>query len=333
MKLVRVVFLILFTICILNINLTKVEANTSQFSMDAILPKNQINTDKTYFDLLVKPGTTQDISILLTNKTNDKLPLSIDITTAITNNHGVIDYTSTENNFDSSLLYPLSKLVDLEDNKITLEAKEQRKITLNITVPKKSFEGIILGGIYVRPVKTTKVNNIETQQAIVKAISLRMTEKDIPYDIQFIDKQIGQIGNRELFQVKIQNTQPLIMNDITIIARVFDKNNKTILENESKNIQMAPNSNFYYGIPLKQDDFEKNGNYTVQIKVKRANETWEFEEDFNVKSLNDNTNKGIEVIENESKINKIILSGLIILIILIIFIRLILFLRNKKNYL
>ncbi|NKC68531.1 DUF916 and DUF3324 domain-containing protein [Vagococcus fluvialis] len=325
MKLFRVMISILFTMCILNTEKIKVEARTSQFSMDAILPENQINTNKTYFDLLVKPGITQNISILLTNRTNDRLPLSIDITTAVTNNHGVIDYTSTQNNFDSSLLYPLSELIRLEDKMITLEAKEQRKINLSIVIPKKSFEGIILGGIYVKPFKTTKVNNIEIQQAMVKAISLRMNEKKVPYNIKLIDKQIGEIGNRKFFQVNIQNTQPVIMNDIIINARIFDKNGRTVLENESKNIQMAPNSNFYYGLPLKQGDFKKNGEYTVQINVKHVNEIWSFEEEFSVNTLIGNNNKAREVIKDEFRINQIILLGIVILMIVIFLIRIIWF--------
>lgn len=310
--------------------LVKAEANALQFTMDAELPDNQIDQHKTYFDLLVEPGMEQDLSIILTNKSDEKLDLSVELTTAITNSHGIVDYTVVDPEVDDSLLHPFSEMATVDATTVILKANEQKKVTLKLSVPKEPFDGIILGGVYVKQKNTSKAENIETQQAMVKAVSLRMNSDQVPLDMKLIGAHTGKQGYRNVFQAIIQNPQPTLMDGITIEAQVLKEDDQIVFENKTEDIHMAPNSNFAYAIPLEQQLFEA-GDYTMKINASANGEVWEFEETFNVSILEAKKLNNQQTDEVIKKTTKFGLLGGIMTSVLALLIGGYMWYRNQHN--
>lgn len=324
----------LWMVCLVGLFFTgfmvKAEANAIQFTMDAELPDNQIDQNKTYFDLLVEPGMEQELSIVLTNKSDEKLDLSVKLTTAVTNSHGIVDYTVVDPEFDDSLLHPFSEMATADATSVTLEAKEQKKVTLKLSVPKEPFDGIILGGVYVKQKNTSKAENIETQQAMVKAVSLRMNSDQVPLDMKLIGAQTGKQGYRNVFQAIIQNPQATLMDGITIEAQVLKEDDQIVFENKTEGIHMAPNSNFAYAIPLDQQLFEA-GDYTMKINASANGEVWEFEEAFNVSILEAKELNNQQADETHEKTTKFGVFGGILTSVLALLIGGYMLYRNKHN--
>lgn len=265
--------------------------NGFQFTMEAHLPENQIDPSKTYFDLRVEPGQVQDLQVDLINLTKQPLTLHVYATTAVTNNNGAIDYTLTEPELNPTLQHPFSEIAKINDPEVVLAGGEKKVVNIQLTVPQQPFNGEILGGIYVEPqvddqqsgkVKDKK-GKITTLQTMVKGV--RLTENDTPVTpkLEMLEAHAGQIGYRNVFQALLQNPEPVMIQDLSIQAEVYQKGrmSKVLYENKSEHLRMAPNSSFNYSVPLKSALFTP-GDYVMKLSASDGKQTWEFEQDLNV---------------------------------------------------
>ncbi|MFD2385738.1 DUF916 domain-containing protein [Enterococcus rivorum] len=101
-------------------------AGATGFSYQIIFPDNQIEKDLGYFKLNLAPNTKQNLEIILTNPTDEKVVVGVDINGAKTNQNGVVEYgTSTIKN-DKSLAFPFEKLATGPDE-VVLEPKHLRR--------------------------------------------------------------------------------------------------------------------------------------------------------------------------------------------------------------
>ena len=66
-------------------------AETMAYSVKANIPENQINKTLTYFDLKMEPNQRQDITLTVSNSSDEKATILISPNVAMTNQNGVID--------------------------------------------------------------------------------------------------------------------------------------------------------------------------------------------------------------------------------------------------
>ncbi|WP_052008514.1 DUF916 domain-containing protein [Listeria aquatica] len=66
------------------------------YSVRAIIPDNQVDKTKTYFDLRMKPGQKQKLTLHFENNADEKVQIEVSPNTATTNRNGVIDYSSSK---------------------------------------------------------------------------------------------------------------------------------------------------------------------------------------------------------------------------------------------
>ena len=62
------------------------------FSVNTVIPDNQIDKAKTYFNLNMSPNQQQDITTTLKNDTKKDVTINVAVNSAKTNANGVIDY-------------------------------------------------------------------------------------------------------------------------------------------------------------------------------------------------------------------------------------------------
>jgi len=71
---------------------TSISADELNFSVNTVVPSNQIDKEKTYFNLKMIPNQKQDVTVTLKNNTKKDITINIGINTAKTNANGVIEY-------------------------------------------------------------------------------------------------------------------------------------------------------------------------------------------------------------------------------------------------
>ena len=118
-----------------------------EFSVKAIIPDNQIDTKKSYFDLRMKPKQKQEIETILYNSSDKEITINISVHNATTNQNGLIVYEQ-DAKIDPSLKIPLNTIVTVSDQKITIPAYRSKTITATIGMPDDEFDGTILGGLH-----------------------------------------------------------------------------------------------------------------------------------------------------------------------------------------
>ncbi len=103
-KLNLVVIMMLLVSAFFQTNIPSLYANTEEadFTVQAVLPENQVNQNVSYFDLLMEPGDKQTLEVVLTNKTDKPVDVQVEAITASTNRNGIIDY-STPNISDETM--------------------------------------------------------------------------------------------------------------------------------------------------------------------------------------------------------------------------------------
>lgn len=300
-------------------------AEEMSFSVEAKIPDNQRDKDKTYFDLTVKPGEVQNLEVALRNNTDKAVTVLVNANAAITNKNGVIDYSEIEPKLDSSLKYPFSTLAETE-NEVELAANESKMIRVKVTVPNEPFDGIILGGLHFKQKDSDNKNNteagvqIENKFAYVIGVRLSENDTEIKPDLKLFDVKPGQRNYRNVVLANLQNPTARILSKMSIDAKIYPSgSNEVIYQQKQSDLSMAPNSNFDYAVPLNNKAFKK-GKYRLTMHVESSGEKWDFEKEFEIKAEEaEKFNKEAVELEEEPDNNMMyfIIGGAILLVIII----------------
>jgi len=89
--------------------MTTAQAENLNYTVSADLPKNQLNSKVSYFDLKVTPGQTQDLTIQIKNSDNAAHKYVVTPNRATTNDNGVIDYSQSKAKADASLKFDINR--------------------------------------------------------------------------------------------------------------------------------------------------------------------------------------------------------------------------------
>lgn len=317
-----------------------IQADEMDFSWEVKQSENQRDKTKTYFDLRVTPGEKENLEIELKNTSDKEITVVVETNTAVTNNNGVIDYGMKEPKLDKTLKYPFSTLAKT-DPEVTLKPKENKKITIEVDIPSEPFDGIILGGIRLSQKETGSNNKeqsgvqIENKFAVVIGVRLSENDKDVEPNMQLLDVKPGQRNYRNVILANLQNPQPRILSGITVIADVYAANNTTapLYHSKQEKLQMAPNSNFNYGITMNNKAF-KPGKYLLKMTTQADGKEWKFEKEFEIKATEAKkfNEEAVELAEEPVNYTFYIIMGIIVLIIIVVIVvGLIIYSKNKKD--
>lgn len=303
--------IMMFVIGLLCSFVTVVQADNNEQNEDttvgslevrAIIPDNQRDKSKTYFDLRMNAGTEQVIQVELKNTSSkENIVAVIQINDATTNNNGSVEYTKNEKR-DSSLNVGISDIVKT-DSEVIIPANQTKTLDIQIAMPTEKLDGVLLGGIVIREEKQKAINEkkrtgttVINQFAYTIGLLLTENEKEVEAKLKLTSVTIGEVNYRKFIKANIQNTQPVIVRDLAIEAKIYLKEGKELFFTQSSdNINMAPNSNFDYLVSMEKNEFPA-GNYILKVKAKNGKNEWTMEEEFTIvgketKSLTEATNK------------------------------------------
>jgi len=272
-------------------NSIKAEASQTsglEYSVRPVIPENQRNETTAYFDLLMKPGEEQTLQVEVINHAEEDKTINVSIATASTNGGGIVDYGVRSNvDADDTLLYKIDDLVGTE-GRIVVPAKETYTVQLKVLMPSVSFDGILAGGINFQEVlneEDAETNQeggvaIKNEYAYVIAMLLRVNETEVSPDLQLNQVSAAQSNWKNVINANIQNFQSAYVTNMHINAQVKRQGETEVLyELDKSDMEMAPNSNFDYAIPLNGEPFVA-GTYVLTLEVESSEGTWDFEREF-----------------------------------------------------
>lgn len=277
-------------------------AENLNYSVSAELPKNQITDSVSYFDLKVTPGQTQDLTIRIKNSDSQAHTYIVSPNRAMTNDNGVIDYSQAKAKGDDSLKFDIKSALSPKQT-VKVPAKTTKKVTIKLTVPKKDFSGIALGGINVIQEKSTDSSKkssgttIENQYAYVIGLQIREKAKiDVKPNMKLLQVKAQQINYRNYVTAQLENTEPVIMHGLKVKSYVTKAgSSKKVLTTDKENMAMAPNSNFNFAIGDGTKPLQA-GKYTLHLTATsdKGKYKWNFTKNFTIsqdkaKSLNKTT--------------------------------------------
>lgn len=317
------------------LHLTTVSASELNFAVEPLIPENQRDKTKTYFDLLVKPDSEQTIEINLRNDTENEVIVEPKVHSATTNLNGVVEYGPVETKRDSTLKHDLNEVVSVE-KEVKIPAQSSVKLPLTITVPKEEFNGILAGGITLQEKETKNNDNTETkglsiqnQYAYVVALVLNENNTQVKPELKLNKVFPDQVNARNVINANLQNSTPNYLNQFNVVAKITQKGKTNALyETTKKAMQMAPNSNFDFPISLAGEKLEA-GEYTLELTATTKADRWHWKKNFTIKAdeakkLNA---KDVTIKKDYTWLYIMIGIGLIVLSILIV----ILILKRKRK--
>ncbi|WP_207695424.1 hypothetical protein DOK67_0001723 [Enterococcus sp. DIV0212c] len=262
-------------------------ASEIDFSVKAILPENQRSKEISYFDLRVVPGETQTLSVELTNDTDEDITVYASANAAITNDNGVVDYSYNDTKKDSSATFTFSEIASIP-KEIILPKKSNKIVECVINIPKDSFDGYVLGGLYfeqkeAKEAKSEGALAVGNRFSYVVGVLLSETDKEIKPELALNEVKATQINGNNAVIMNIQNKKAAMIKKLQVDAKLYyEEEEKPRYENHQESLTMAPNTNFNYKIDLKEQPFVA-GNYTVKIKANDGYKDWTWERTFEIK--------------------------------------------------
>ncbi|MDY6440863.1 DUF916 and DUF3324 domain-containing protein [Enterococcus avium] len=330
----------------------------SEFNF-AVTPKpseNQIDKQKTYFDLMLAPNQEETLTVDLRNDTDQDVVVEAQITSATTNDNGVVEYSQNEIKADKTLKYNIKDYVEAP-KEITLKPQSAAEYKVKIHMPNEKFAGVIAGGITFKEKgssqtatssdKNDKGLAIKNEYSYVVALLIRQTTENGDPDLKLENVQPNQRNARNVIQGNLHNPNATYLNQLATKTTITKKGEtKALYTEEQSGMQMAPNSNFNLSVPLKGDRLkagtytmkieaygqkDQNGSYPFQAKGSQKEEKyryhWSLEKDFEIKAdvakkLNDS-----DVTIKKDYTWVYILIGIVLLLLIILF----LVWRKKNN--
>lgn len=299
------------------------KASELNFSVNAVIPDNQIDKEKSYFDLKVTPGEKQKLIVKLRNTTDKEIVINPHIQSAKTNKNGVIDYTPNKIKKDDTLKIAMEDVAKVPEE-VTVPPQSEKDLTIEVTVPKDKFDGVILGGIYLKEdtsknKEEDKENDvaIKNEYSYVVALQMRQNDNKVKPMLHMNEVNPETQNARNVIVANIQNSEPMIISKLKIDATVNKKGSKdnlAILKKE--NLQVAPNSNFNIAVPLEGEKLEA-GTYILNMKAESAGKEWQFKKEFSISADKATTmNEKDVTLEKETPTMLYIFLGVAFLIVI-----------------
>lgn len=309
----------------------KVNNPSYNYSVTPHFGATQKKNTTNFYDMTLPPDGSDTFSLDLINQSETTQEFQVNVNTATTNNNMIVDYTKTQFKKDSSMKLELSKLVKADAKEITLSGKQKKTITFQIKTPKQAFDGILLGSVVVRPVRSERTNN-EIQNVFMHTIAIRVNENEVKVspDLKGGAVRLGQENLHNNVKMTIRNPQSKLMTQVQGTFYITKQgSNKKLVEVQKNNLSIAPNSQFE--VPIELKDHFKAGRYEYTVLLKNSEGAWRFKKDFTIKKAEaEEYNKSSIDQPSHSKRNWVVGALLLVIAILLAFIFYLVRRQNKE---
>ena len=296
------------------------------FVYEIKFPENQ-QKEAGYFDLKMKPDQKQTVQIVLKNPSDKEIAVETSINGAKTNMNGVLEYGPIKLKKDDSLKYDFVDIVEAPE-KIVLAPNSEKTLDIDITMPKVSFDGLIVGGIQLKKAdddkqKTQNGANVINKYAYVIAMVLQETDTEVVPELNLNKVNAGQANARNVVYVDVSNVEANFLDNLSMEAQIMsDKSDEVLYETKKSSMRMAPNSNMTFPVSMQGEEMVA-GKYRAHVLATSGSRKWEWTEEFEItKGEADKFNREDVGLVQEKGVNWLLIIGAAIglfVIILVIF--------------
>lgn len=258
------------------------------FTVESVIPSNQVDTSRSYFYLKVVPNVSQTIQVKIRSTQEAAVTVKLGVHDAVSSSNGSIDYTQVKPRLDESLKNPLTELVIVSKNQkeITVANFEEKVVEYKIHPPKAAFSGIKLGALrFVKKETDDEASKgaLAAEYAYVIAVMLTEDESAFNRGAELKLKDVGAkiSKGKNVIAATIQNDQPKLLQEATIKGSIRQKNDAQVLDNyEIKDFSFAPNSNVDFEVPIERK--YPAGKYIFSGEVNVQGQSWRWEKEFKI---------------------------------------------------
>lgn len=228
---------------------TYVDASTNGLSVQPVTPDTQRKASESYFDVVVAPGKSTTLKIVLTNSTSHDIQVKTKVRVAETSDNGTVSYLGHQKR-DKTLKHDISKYVE-SPKKLTIPAKGTTTYVATLKMPKKQLSGMIAGGIIISPINYSVkkssgnlsiVNNYNYDIALIA----RNVNKTWVPKLKVQKAQVRQDDHQNTIAVPMHNVSSTYLNQLSVTAKAKNLRTGKTYKRTASEMQMAPNSHFYY---------------------------------------------------------------------------------------
>lgn len=265
------------------------------FEVTPVLPDTQIDKEKNYFYVETRPGIPQTLKVNVKGLSEEPTKVRVFMANAITSEGGTVAYKAGVEK-DPTLQDSIEDLVTVDTPEFEIKKGEERTITLTVTPPATSFEGIKLGTIYFQQVEPEQAKQQAVQSTYSYRIGVMLTEKEEEYSnsksLNLLSAEAELSHSFKTIQLTFQNPEPKMIADVTMNLSIIDKKTgKVIKKQKLENGSIAPNSRFKLGIDWGIDAIPV-GKYQAKVEATSRYDSWSLEKDFEItaataKKMND----------------------------------------------
>lgn len=214
--------------------------NAPIFSVNPLENKHQVGNKEGYFNLQEKPGEKDELKIQIINPSQEDKKFIVTLTDGNTNDEGQIDYTGNKKNSEL-LTQSFTSIAENPKPVVSVKKESTKTISIPISMPKKEFTGVILGGITVREVNPSSFNTYSYTTAVV----LMNKYYDSINKKESIKKEkIEYDKNQQNFNIQLSNSTGFLSIDNHLLIKVKNIWGKEIYSYEKENIDIAPHQVF-----------------------------------------------------------------------------------------
>lgn len=334
-------FFSILTVCVITLCLFPIQrvygedVKIADYSISPILPNNQIDRSKGFYDLRVSPGQEQDIQLQINNYSNKEQTYKITVNTAQTNGNVLIDYSNEKIPSNDVNKMPISTFFDYPKS-VKVPSKKTRIVTFKMKIPNKKWNGILVGGIQIKKdfVEERKKNSKKaflSEYAYVLGLELSQNDTEVNPDLKYVGVSPKSISNNAGVVTTLNNPTNMYIKGVQLTVQIFKENTaKPVITREIKDGSIAPSSlvdlQIFNGSPGNTKPLEA-GKYRIEINIKDQTEhQWNFSDKFEItKEEAKAINRKVFVLKEEHN------TLLYIIITVLLFILLISFLLKIKK--
>ena len=283
---VTTILISIITLAVWPINSFAQEAGgATGFVYEIKFPENQ-QKDAGYFDLRMKPEQKQTVQILLKNPSDKEVTIETSINGTKTNMNGVLEYGPIKLKKDDSLKYDFVDIVKAPEQ-VVLAPNSEKTLDIDITMPKASFDGVIVGGIQLKKAdddkqKTQDGANVINKYAYVIAMILQETDATVAPELTLNKVNAGQSNARNVVYVDVSNIEANFLDNLSMEAQIMsDKSDEVLYETKKSSMRMAPNSNMTFPVSMQGEEMVA-GKYRAHVLATSGSRKWEWTEDFEI---------------------------------------------------
>lgn len=305
------------------------------YNVQAVIPENQIDKTKSFFDLRMQPDQKQTISVKINNTSDQDSDYHVTVNQAYTSDQGFIDYSDQKKAAKNDYPYTIQSIAKVAE-RVSVSKESSKDVPITLTMPKNSFDGQILAAVQVVKTDNASEKGISNNYGYILGLKLTETDAAIKRQLTLTSVKAAESFGKTSVVAMLNNPTMDAYGHLKYEAVVKKASSGAVVRTVSydNDMQIAPNSAYPFAIDWQNKKLEA-GKYDLHLKVSDAKKNvWTFDRPFTIskeqaKDVNEAT---IGASDNDRlPLWVFIVIGILLAIIVLGIIWLILAKRKKKD--